>query len=247
MSANPETIVSLREWVNGPRDYWQGWNLLKAFSQETGTVAMLERQQLPEKLFQKVLDLYLEMKESAEHQPASVVVTGNEVSVRVKSVRANSVEKQLLEQRNDLMAQMDIYKTNLGQIGRDDNFIAHASLTNEQIEKRHALAKLIVDTRKKITAIYINLDYYHLNGKLPDSATKEEKAPSLMNDVEKERRYKNQVLPQISKLKKKLKDNMPLLDTLKGKQLKKLQQDLNKWEAQLRDYENERDEYNRVK
>ena len=224
-------------WINSDRDYDKGLILVIAYHQDRRNE--FEKLRSAARLFNFLRDRYYELR---EQEPAPAVEEqGPEQVVSVEPATEHIVPKELLAEWAVIKTEQERLHTEMCLIGD-----GRMELTDNERKQRSELARMIIKRENDIEALASALNYYKLNGKLPEGYTVVEKRKKAVNkykslsDSDKILKLKNSILPGISKLKRKIEDTKPLIAAATGKELDKLNGKLNKWESQLKELDDER-------
>lgn len=221
-------------WINSDRDYDKGLILVIAYHQERRNE--FEKLRSAARLFNFLRDRYYELR---EQEPAAA---GEEKkAVPAEPTTEHVVPKELLTEWGIIKTEQERLHAEMCIIGT-----GRLDLTDAEKKQRSELARMIIERERNIEALASAINYYKLNGKLPEGYTVVEKRKKAVNkykslsDSDKILKLKNSILPGISKLKRKIEDTKPLIATATGKELDKLNGKLNKWESQLKELDDER-------
>jgi len=249
-------LAELRNWLNqDKRDFAAGLQLFIAYIDDKDMRPYLVAHRNEDKLYNIIRDRVLFLKEQITVNaplPQPKIIAEVKTPHRVaEPVKAAVEEKQIDDvplHKNALIVKLDkewkllraeqgILHTQMSDIGLDNTGKPRLALTAEEREVRKLLAEKLVSHDKRIFEIWTDLNYVEIHGVLPVADKK--RIPDGIKDVDF-KVLKNQILPGISKQKKKIKELKAAMVSLTGKRFESANSKLTKWEKKLEDLETQK-------
>lgn len=249
----------LRAWLNSDRDFDRGLMLHIAYFNDTATRALLQRTRDAQRLFKMLLQRFKELPDDVTitNQPAAPEVT-KEVKAPVKpnmpaptgktaavaeglKVHApkQTLWPELLQQWESLKLEQENWHAKLR--------VYHDKPTMTEADQKQCaeLSRLLIEKDHELKELANAMQHFKLYGKLPEEYSlvkpqKPVKVPVNLTEAEKVLYLKNSVNPNISKLRKKIREAEAAVNQLTGKQREKKLADIAGWVDKLTSLEAEK-------
>lgn len=243
---------SIRQWLNGDKNFTRGYLLLSAYSDNHSVVDSLKRFPEDSLLFSQLKARYDRLKamyDATIEENATVLEkevikhveifeqvskTANEITAIVSAIKINEGERKKQQIQQELKSHFkhrSLWHAELQALTYHMDGSQKKKLTPEEEAKAFETSKLLVELQEKIEVALNHLDYYAIHGKFPQTAYKQRVKKAVpLSHPEAILKLKNVVAPQHSKLKSKIAKAKKELPTAMDKEKKRLLHFLAKWQ-----------------